>query len=80
MTGSGSRVPVNKAIKPFHSDEPASGQRCDTIETTESQAPADVRKLNGMGLTMSFKVGYELTALGKRVLMLLKRGTERNTK
>ena len=29
---------------------------------------ADVRKLKGMGLTTSFEVGYELTALGRRVL------------
>lgn len=35
-------MPVNKAFKPFHSDEPASGQRCDTVETPESQAPATV--------------------------------------
>jgi hypothetical protein len=32
---------------------------------------ADVRKLKGMGLTKSFEVGYELTALGRKVLKKL---------
>ncbi len=32
---------------------------------------ADVRKLKGMGLTTSFEVGYELTALGRRILKAL---------
>ncbi len=32
---------------------------------------ADVRKLKGMGLTTSFEVGYELTALGRRILKRL---------
>lgn len=33
---------------------------------------ADVRKLKALGLTKSLTVGYELTALGRRVLRMLK--------
>ena len=32
---------------------------------------ADVRKLKRMGLTTSFEIGYELTALGRRILKAL---------
>ena len=36
---------MNKGVKPFHSDEIASGQRCDTDEAVESLAPADIELL-----------------------------------
>ena len=65
-------------LSEFHFELPAAliaqhprrraGDLAPQLERELPKFKADVRKLKGLGLTKSHEVGYELTALGRRVL------------